>query len=112
MAGRGRNAMGSDRLVSLGRAAMWLFTVASLRYSRAAISALVRPLATSLTISSSRPVSCLVASAGVPSGEGLRQKSSIRRRVTDGASNASPAGRGTHRGGQLVTAGVLEQEAA
>jgi hypothetical protein len=33
---------------------MWLFTVASLRYSRLAISALDRPLATSLTTSTSR----------------------------------------------------------
>ena len=51
-----------------GTRVMWIFTIASLRCSRSARSALDRPFATSFTTSSSRPVSCLPASAATPSG--------------------------------------------
>lgn len=72
------------------------FTVPSERYSRPAISALVRPWATNVSPSRSRSVTVVTGTGGVvgatvgaAAGVAPMYRSS-RRRVTDGATTASP----------------------
>ena len=89
-----------------------VFTVASVTTSRAAISAFDRPCATSTSTSRSRGVSSASAAAGGRSGSRRAAKSSISRRVIDGASSASPAAHDADRRDELLGRRVLEQEAA
>ena len=69
----------------------WVRTVASPRTSSAAISALDRPRATSLSTSSSRLVSSSSLGGRVVPGAGRRTNSLIMRWTIAGASCASPA---------------------
>src|SRR5262249_7627260 len=91
----------------------WLFTVASLMYRRPASSALDRPAASSRSTSVSRSVRA-GSEAGVAllaRGPGrVRANWPSRRRVTDGASRASPAAITLDGLGQLGGLDVLEQE--
>jgi hypothetical protein len=69
----------------------WVFTVASDTNSRPAISALDRPWATWASTSRSRPVRQARSGGAGPSPAGNSgAKRSIRRRVVDGATTASP----------------------
>src|SRR5215218_1305904 len=70
---------------------MWVLTVASLRNSVEAISALESPRAISFSTSSSRSVSWESSAGGPEPGGGRRTNSSTRRRVIAGARSASPA---------------------
>jgi hypothetical protein len=78
---------------------MWIFTVCSAITRWAAISALDSPRATSARTSVSRSVRWSRRLRSGPCGWPSRENSAIRRRVTDGASSASPAA--TRPGGQL-----------
>jgi hypothetical protein len=80
------------RLSFISTLATWVFTVVSLTTSSAAISALERPRAIRRNTSSSRAVRLASAAGGSRSdGSGSREaKRSSSRRVTDGASRASP----------------------
>src|SRR5579863_5598149 len=85
----------------VSRCATWVLAVAWEMYRRRAISAFDRPAATRPRTSRSRPVRAwvtwsaradAVAVAGRPlAGAGVLAKALIRRRVTLGASRASPA---------------------
>ena len=69
----------------------WVLTVVSDTISSAAISALDMPRAISCSTSSSRGVSSSNDGGGGASAAGVLANSSIRRRVTVGASSDSPA---------------------
>src|SRR5713226_10281923 len=70
---------------------MWVLTVASLTKRSPAISALLRPRASSRRVSRSRAVSeASLDGEGAVAG-GLRANASMSIRVTEGASRASPA---------------------
>ncbi len=70
---------------------MWVFTVCSATTRSAAISWLDRPRAISRSTSVSRGVSAFSAAGRGRSRCGRAANSAISRRVTDGASRASPA---------------------
>jgi hypothetical protein len=70
---------------------MWVLVVCSAMTRVSLISVLERPRAISRRTSVSRWVSAPSVDGNGGSGRGWRAKSAIRRRVTDGASRASPA---------------------
>ena len=82
------------------------------RRARSAISAFDSPRASSRSTSSSRGVSSSSAAGAARRAAPTRANSSIRRRVTVGASSASPAATARIAVDELLGRRVLEQEAA
>ena len=75
----------------MSRRPTWVFAVERLTCSRDAISVLDRPRPISVRTSRSRSVMSPAAAGGRGRGSGCRVNSSMSRRVTAGASSASPA---------------------